>query len=82
MQVKSLETLDLRGIPCPTNSARALIRLEVMDEGQILKLILDDGEPAENVPDSLIEEGYIISSKEQKENIYILLVQKGRVNDL
>ncbi len=54
------ERLDLRGVPCPMNSARTLVQLETMDTGEILEVLLDDGEPVENVPDSIDEAFYEI----------------------
>ncbi|MBM4390943.1 MAG: sulfurtransferase TusA family protein [Deltaproteobacteria bacterium] len=59
------EILDLTGVPCPRNSARALLRLEMMDGGQILRVTVDDGEPIENVPGSLEAEGHTIAEREQ-----------------
>jgi len=52
--------LDLTGVPCPTNSAKALIRLEMMDPGEVLEVTVDDGEPIANVPPSLEEEGHTV----------------------
>lgn len=60
------ETLDLTGVPCPRNSARALLRLEMMDAGQILRLTIDDGEPIDNVPASLETEGHTVAEREQR----------------
>jgi TusA-related sulfurtransferase len=59
------EVLDLTGVPCPRNSARALLRLEMMDSGQVLRLTIDDGEPIENVPSSLEVEGHAVAEREQ-----------------
>ena len=49
--------LDLRGVACPMNFVKAKLRLESMDAGEALVLILDDGEPARNVPASFRNEG-------------------------
>jgi len=54
------ETLDLYGVPCPMNAARALLTLQAMDAGQILEILVDDGEPRANVPESLREDGHEI----------------------
>ena len=43
------ETLDLIGIPCPQNTARALLRLELLDAGEHLNIWVDDGEPYQNL---------------------------------
>jgi len=59
------ESLDLTGVPCPQNAARTLLRLGGMDEGEVLKIILDDGEPIELVPESLEEEDYPILERVQ-----------------
>jgi TusA-related sulfurtransferase len=69
------EILDLTGVPCPQNSARALLKLAGMDPGKILKVIIDDGEPIENVPSSLEEEGYKITKTIQvKEGFWHLYI--------
>ena len=39
------EILDLTGVPCPQNAARSLLRLSMMDSGQLLRVTIDDGEP-------------------------------------
>jgi len=50
------EKLDLRGIICPMNFVKTKLKLEEMQSGQILEVILDDGEPVRNVPGSVKEE--------------------------
>ncbi|MGB3203523.1 MAG: sulfurtransferase TusA family protein [Crinalium sp.] len=52
--------LDLRGTPCPINFVRTKLRLEQMAPGSLLEVWLDPGEPIEQVPDSLLMEGYKI----------------------
>jgi TusA-related sulfurtransferase len=55
-----METLDLRRIPCPKNTAKALIYLATVDAGQTVEFLLDDGEPVANVPPSLTLEGHVV----------------------
>jgi TusA-related sulfurtransferase len=62
------EELDLTGVPCPQNAARTLLRLGGMDEGEVLKVIIDDGEPIDLVPESLAEEDYPILERLQLED--------------
>lgn len=59
-KIKFNEILDLQGVPCPQNSARSLMTLAGMEEGQSLKIIIDDGEPVMNVALSLEDGGYEI----------------------
>ncbi len=58
------QELNLRGVACPINFVKAKLRLEMMDVGDRLALILDDGEPVQNVPASLRNEGQTIESSE------------------
>jgi TusA-related sulfurtransferase len=71
------EKLDLSGVPCPANAARALMRLEGMDAGAALEIILDDGEPVENVPPALEQEGHLIISKIQDGSKWKITARKG-----
>ncbi len=69
--------LDLRGVRCPANSARALVRLEGMDAGEVLALVLDDGEPYASVPEALEAEGHVVLSREREGAAWRLLVKAG-----
>lgn len=71
------EKLDLTGIICPINFVKTKLKLEDMETGQILELILDDGEPMRNVPRSIKEEGHKIVKVENLGKTYRLLVEKG-----
>jgi len=50
------ETLDLRGLPCPGNLPKLLIKLETMNAGEILELIVDDMIALDRIPLALKEE--------------------------
>ncbi len=52
--------LDLRGVACPMNFVKAKLKLEPMAVGESLAVILDEGEPVNNVPASFKSEGQII----------------------
>ncbi|HEY9682593.1 MAG TPA: sulfurtransferase TusA family protein [Oculatellaceae cyanobacterium] len=70
--------LDLRGIPCPTNFVKARLFLDKMQSGESVEILLDDGEPFENVTLSVQEEGHKINSSEQSpEGHYKVLIQKA-----
>jgi tRNA 2-thiouridine synthesizing protein A len=51
-------SLDLRGVVCPLNWVRAKLALEDLKAGDELTLLLDPGEPIENVPRSAREDGH------------------------
>lgn len=71
------ETLDLRGVRCPMNAARALIRLEGMDAGEELVVIVDDGEALASVPASLAGEGHELLARERAGTAWHLQVRAG-----
>ena len=71
-----LEKLDLRRIPCPKNTSKALIFLSTIDSGEKIEIWLDDGEPIDNVPESLILEGHhVVSKNKDPEGHWVLIVK-------
>ncbi|PLV56292.1 sulfurtransferase TusA family protein [Thermotoga sp. SG1] len=70
-------TLDLRGVRCPVNFVKAQVTLEEMEDGDILEILLDEGEPLRNVPRSLKDEGHEILRVENLGDYYRLFVRKN-----
>ena len=70
------EQLDLRGTPCPLNFVRTKLRLERMAPGSLLEVWLDPGEPIEQVPDSLMIEGYPIEQIEDRTDFFAVQVRR------
>lgn len=71
------EVLDLTGVPCPRNAARAILRLEAMDEGALLDVVIDDGEPLANVPPALEAEGHVVLARTARDGGWVLRVRRG-----
>ena len=71
------DSLDLKGVACPFNYVQAKVRLETMDIGQLLEVTIDDGEPIENVPVSLTNDGHEIIDTKKVGKHYRLTVRKG-----
>ncbi len=67
--------LDLRGTPCPLNFVKTKLKLDQMPSGQLLAVWLDEGEPIEQVPDSLRMNGYYIEKIEEKTGFFVLFVK-------
>ena len=53
--------LDLTGVLCPLNWVKARLALENLHPGDELRLLLDDGEPLDEVPRSAREEGHAVT---------------------
>ncbi len=68
--------LDLRGLKCPLNWAHAKVRLEQMQRGELLELILDDPRGYRDIPRAAESEGWAIAKAEANENIFRILIQK------
>jgi len=74
-----MKTIDLRGISCPTNFIKAKLALELLEAGDTVEFLLDDGEPVKNVPRSLKAEGHaLLGLSETPEGYYLLTLQKGK----
>lgn len=72
-----MEQLDLKGVACPLNFVKTKLKLEEMQAGELLEVILDDGEPIINVPRSVKDEGQeIVSVKKIDDKHYSLVVKK------
>jgi TusA-related sulfurtransferase len=70
-----MNTVDLRGVSCPTNFVKAKLALEMIDSGEVVEFLLDDGEPIRSVPRSLAAEGHKLLGLEEKEGFYVLTVE-------
>ncbi len=73
---KSVTTLDLRGVMCPINYVKTKLKLEMMDEGEILEVWLDAGDPIKNVPQSLRNDGQKVISEVPADNFFKVTVEK------
>lgn len=74
--IKADASLDLRGVLCPINFVKTKLKLESMDTDQILEIMLDDGEPIQNVPKSIKEEGHKIVEVKNEGKYYRLKIKK------
>jgi len=72
-----MTTVDLRGVTCPTNFVKAKLALEMVDTGEVIEFLLDDGEPVKNVPRSLKGEGHKLLGLKEVDGYYILTLEKG-----
>lgn len=73
------EHLDLKKVPCPLNFVKTKLKLEAMGAGEVLEVILDDGEPIVNVTASVKEEGHRILKVERLGSHWRLVVKKTTI---
>ena len=71
------ERVDITDVVCPVTFVKAKVALEELDDGEILAVHMNDGEPVQNVPRSFKEEGQQILKLINNENgTYDLIVKK------
>ena len=71
------DTVDITDVVCPTTFVKAKIALEELEEGEILSVKMNDGEPVQNVPRSIKEEGHqILKLIDNQDGTYNLIVRK------
>lgn len=71
------ETVDITDVVCPVTFVKAKVALEEIEEGQILAVRMNDGEPVQNVPRSIKEEGHqILKLLPNEDGTYTLIVKK------
>jgi tRNA 2-thiouridine synthesizing protein A len=59
---KSKHQIDLRGVPCPLSWARTKVRLESLERGDELLVLLDDPKAARDIPRAAETEGYAVDA--------------------
>lgn len=68
--------LDLRGVICPYNFVKTKLKLETMNQGQVLAVLLDDGDPIKNVPRSVENEGHTVLAQDRVGSSYRVLIRR------
>ncbi|MCC6141165.1 MAG: sulfurtransferase TusA family protein [Nitrospira sp.] len=68
--------IDLRGVICPYNFVKTKLKLETMAQGQVLSVLLDDGDPIKNVPRSVENEGHTILAQDRVGASYRVLIRR------
>lgn len=76
-EIKIDDTVDITDVVCPVTFVKAKVALEELDEGQVLSIRMNDGEPVQNVPRSIKEEGHqILKLDDNEDGTYTLYVKK------
>ncbi len=76
MAGRKREEMDLRGVKCPLNWAKAKVRLENLERGDILELVLDDRKGKQDIPRAAEAEGYVILGIEEGERLWRIIIEK------
>ena len=74
--IKADDSIDLRGVVCPMNFVKTKLRLEALDDGQVLEVTLDSGDAIQNVPKSIKDEGHKIVEVKREDDHFRLKIEK------
>jgi TusA-related sulfurtransferase len=71
------EEVDITDKVCPLTFVKAKVTLDELDDGEVLAIRMNDGEPVQNVPRSIKEEGHqILKLLDNNDGTYTLYVRK------
>ena len=71
------DTVDITDVVCPVTFVKAKVALEELEDGEVLSIRMNDGEPVQNVPRSIKEEGHqILKLIDNGDGTYNLIVRK------
>ena len=68
--------VDLRGVPCPLNWARAKVRLEVLARGERLAFLIDDPRSVRDMPRAAEAEGHVVIDVAELGACWRMLIEK------
>lgn len=71
------EKLDITNVVCPVTFVKTKVALEELEDGQILQVHLNEGEPVQNVPRSVKDEGHkVLKLVDNEDGTYELYIRK------
>ncbi len=77
IDIKYDEFVDITDKVCPLTFVKAKVAIDEIDDGEVLAVRMNDGEPVQNVPRSFKEDGHrILKLYDNEDGTYTLLVKK------
>lgn len=72
--------VDITDVICPITFVKSKVAIEDIEDGQILQILMNEGEPIQNVPRSLKEEGHkVIKVSNNSDGTFTIFVEKGGI---
>ncbi len=69
--------VDITDVVCPITFVKVKVALEDLKNGQVLAVRMKDGEPVQNVPRSVKDEGHkVLKLLSNEDGTYTLIVKK------
>lgn len=71
------DTVDIIDKVCPLTFVKAKVAIDELEDGEVIAIRMNDGEPVQNVPRSIKEEGHqILKLVNNEDGTYNLIVKK------
>ncbi len=77
---KSQYSLDITTDTCPLTMVKTKLLIEKMETGELANIRLNAGEPLDNVPRTLRDQGHEvleIEKEDEQSDAYLMIVRKG-----
>ena len=75
--IKADDFVDITDVVCPVTFVKAKVVIEDLEDGQILEIRMKEGEPIQNVPRSLKDEGHkVLQVVNNEDGSYTIFVEK------
>ncbi len=75
--IKIDDQVDITDKVCPFTFVKAKVALDELEDGEVIAIRMNDGEPVQNVPRSIKEEGHqILKLVNNEDGTYNLIVKK------
>ena len=71
-----IEQINLFGVKCPLNWAKAKVRLEDLERGDILEVLIDDPKGRRDIPRAAEAEGYAITQIDEIASGWCIAIEK------
>ena len=76
--MKADDFIDITDVVCPITFVKVKVALENLEDGQILEIKLNEGEPIQNVPRSLKDENHkVLEVNDNNDGTFTIFVEKG-----
>lgn len=71
------DTVDITDKVCPLTFVKVKVAIDELEDGEVIAIRMNDGEPVQNVPRSIKEEGHqILKLVNNEDGTYNLIVKK------
>ena len=71
------DKVDITDVKCPVTFVKTKVALEELDDGDILQVHINDGEPIQNVPRSVKDDGQqVLKLQKNDDGTYTMYVKK------